>query len=301
MNFLLINDQEISALRGLPYLQQVIYLLGIKPYMDRQTAIVGVKRRISYQSLAETAYIEPHQGIQSGSPSRDQLRRVVKSLARVGLIEVQSDDKHLVLKCLLATSDYSVQNKAATNPPPQAATKPSQNTPIKSGPREVIHTKADIGENAKAAIPHISENNNICFVLLREKFEKFWECYPQPQNQPHAWREFQKINPDEALFSKILAGLNAQINHYQQQESKGLWVPNWKYPANWLAQRCWEDENNTNTLQEQGNANHPSRVTKQPVDFFWESCKGGVDYVPDYEDIAEPSENVIQFGEYRKT
>ncbi|WP_262337374.1 hypothetical protein [Legionella genomosp. 1] len=72
MDFLFINPQELSALAGLPYVQQVAYLTGIRPYMDRKTLIVGgVKRRISYQSLSEALYVEPHQGItNSGSPSR---------------------------------------------------------------------------------------------------------------------------------------------------------------------------------------------------------------------------------------
>jgi hypothetical protein len=59
--YLKTTSQELSALMGLPYLQQVTYLLGIRPYMDATTSLVGIKRGISYQSLAETLYVEPHQ------------------------------------------------------------------------------------------------------------------------------------------------------------------------------------------------------------------------------------------------
>lgn len=107
-----INEKELDALCGLSYIQQITYFRGIRPYMDRNTYIVGIKRRISYQSLAEVLYIEPHQGItESGSPSRQQIRRAVKGLERSGLIAIQSSDKHLILKCLLADISYSVQNK----------------------------------------------------------------------------------------------------------------------------------------------------------------------------------------------
>src|SRR5690606_32085078 len=121
-----VNSQELSALMGLPHIQQSAYLLGIRPYMDRKTLVVGIKRRISYQSLAEALYVEPHQGfVQSASPSRQQLRRVVYALERAGLVEIQSFDKNLVLKCLLANSNNSVQNKPDTNPTQQPNTNPN--------------------------------------------------------------------------------------------------------------------------------------------------------------------------------
>ncbi len=37
MGFLFVNTVELSALMGLPYIQQSAYLLGIRPYMDRET------------------------------------------------------------------------------------------------------------------------------------------------------------------------------------------------------------------------------------------------------------------------
>lgn len=61
MKYMKVTDEELSALRGLPHLQQLLYLTGIKPYVDYRTGIVGISRGISYQSLAEELYIEPHQ------------------------------------------------------------------------------------------------------------------------------------------------------------------------------------------------------------------------------------------------
>lgn len=79
-----INGEELAAMSGLPHIQQLAYLRGIRPYMDVKTGITGIKRRISYQSISEQLYIEPHQGIKSQSFSRDQVRRAVSGLVRAG-------------------------------------------------------------------------------------------------------------------------------------------------------------------------------------------------------------------------
>ena len=60
-----INGDELTVLSGLPHLQQLVYFRGIRPYMDVKTGIVGIKRGISLQSIAEQLYIEPCPGIKS--------------------------------------------------------------------------------------------------------------------------------------------------------------------------------------------------------------------------------------------
>ena len=148
-----INDNELAALCGLPHIQQLAYLRGIRPYMDVKTGLVGIKRRISYQSISEQLYIEPHQGIKSQSFSRDQLRRAMSGLARAGVITVQSEGMQLILKCELAHRDYSVQNKAAINPPQKATTNPHEKNLVNTEVCGVGYSKADIAESPKAAIP----------------------------------------------------------------------------------------------------------------------------------------------------
>ena len=163
MDFLFVNTQELSALMGLPHVQQLAYLLGIRPYMDRKSYVVGIKRRISYRSLSETLYVEPHQGIvNSGSPSRQQLRRVVKGLERAGLVEIQSDDKHLILKCLLANEDKSAKNKPDTMPTYQPDTNPDITDIDISIKNDSQITKPGIGKNKKPDTPHNSENYVVC-------------------------------------------------------------------------------------------------------------------------------------------
>ena len=121
MDFLFTNTQELTALMELPLIQRVVYLMGIRPYMDKKTCIVGIKRKISYQSLREVLYVAPIPGVKAEYPSHQQVRRAVKSLERAGLVAMQSTEKHQILKCLLAEVDKSVQNKAGMRPTPEAS------------------------------------------------------------------------------------------------------------------------------------------------------------------------------------
>jgi hypothetical protein len=93
--------------------------------MDYATGITGVKREISYKSLAEEVYVKPRRGVNNNNNSRDQVKRALIVLEKAGLIERQSivtkDEKQLILKCLLAETDDSAQNKAAPWPPHSTA------------------------------------------------------------------------------------------------------------------------------------------------------------------------------------
>lgn len=283
MDFLFINSQELSALAGLPYVQQVAYLTGIRPYMDRKTFIVGgVKRRISYQSLSEALYVEPHRGItNSGSPSRQQLRRIIKGLEKAGLIEIQSTDMHLILKCRLANLHKSDQNKPDTNPTQQSGTvNQTKNADITEhyGQQSL---KPNTGEMVKPDTPHNSDQDLVC---LGEQFEKFWESYPQPADKLKTWNVFLKVNPDKFLFAKMMNALKQQIASHQQLQKQGEWVPNWKYPANWLAQESWNHVVTVQTPKESTNEkSQRSHSPKNAFDVFWASCGKGASL--DFDDI----------------
>ena len=275
MDFLFITAQELSALAGLPYIHQVTYLMCIKPYMDRKTFIVGgSKRRISYQSLSEALYVEPHQGITcSGSPSRQQVRRVIKSLEKAGLIAIQSAEKHLILKCLLAKWDNFVQNKPDTNPTQQTDTENHSENTASSRDYNKNLLKPDIDKTVKADTPHNSEKDLVC---LGKIFETFWESYPQPADKQKSWQAFVQVNPDEVLFAQMMQALKQQISHYEKLKKQGQWVPNWKYPANWLTQQSWNQVITSTAIKESVHEkNQRSNPAKNTFDLFWASCEQG--------------------------
>ena len=267
----LINEDELAALCGLPHIQQLTYLRGIRPYMDVKTGLVGVKRRISHQSISEQLYIEPHPGIKSQSFSRDQVRRSIAGLVRVGIVAVQSEDMHLILKCELATLGYFVQNKAAINPPQKATIKPPVTGLINTECPEVEAEQAVIAKPSKAAIPL---NNDNYYIYLLAQFEQFWSLYPEQKSKSNAQAAFELLSPNAELFQQIMNSLQQQIQHRDQLKAQGTWVPPWKYPANWLAQRCWEDGLFMDALQEVRYAKHEknTRTRNTGTDMFCPPC-----------------------------
>ena len=279
----LINDAELAALCGLPHLQQLAYFRGIRPYMDVKTGIVGIKRGISLQSIAEQLYIEPHQGIKSVSYSRAQVSRALAALERADLIILQSQELKLILKCNLATLGYSVQNKAVTNPLQQAITaKSHQHTEINND-LTAESLKADIDKTAKAVTP-LKEDN---YIYLLSQFEQFWVRYPEKKSRNKALLAFQIINPDQMLFNKIMQALDAQIQHYETKQVHGVWVPPWKFPANWLTQQSWEDELKIDNIQDANHAKcRKNTGNSSTKNMFW---------IPDESEDEQPKSNVIQF------
>ncbi|ABM61423.1 hypothetical protein [Halorhodospira halophila] len=117
MSAIKLSQEELEALAGLPSLALRVYILGIRPHMDYSTGLVGAQRRISWQSLREASYVEPHQGLtDTGTPSKSSVRRAVDWLIRSGLAIDCTQGKRLIFYCPLAQTDSSSQEKPGTNP-----------------------------------------------------------------------------------------------------------------------------------------------------------------------------------------
>lgn len=140
-----ISDAELAALYGLSHAAQLLYLRGLRPWMDYATGLAGEARRITYQQLREALTVEPVPGVPA-TPARsdDQIKRLLAELERAGVIKrcsvsagsVTAPRLHLRVRCLIAETDAgsadqdrSVQNQAATRPPLEAATRPPLEQP----------------------------------------------------------------------------------------------------------------------------------------------------------------------------
>ena len=113
MSCYLITDEELELLREKPWSAQLIYLRAIRPYMDYSTGIVGLRRGISRQSIAEELSVPGQQGRHHARrvvPSAKEIRYGLELLKKGGLIDQIPVDKKLVFRLPYAQMDQSVQN-----------------------------------------------------------------------------------------------------------------------------------------------------------------------------------------------
>lgn len=102
-----LNADELFALRGLPHAARTLYREGLRPLMDYQSRVVGVKRRLSYQAFKELLEVNPEWGSNQTqyAPTKSAMRNMLRQLQRAGLVEpVLREGKAipLVFKLVLA-------------------------------------------------------------------------------------------------------------------------------------------------------------------------------------------------------
>jgi len=228
----LLSDEEIAAMEGLPHLHKCLYIFGIRRYMDYATGITGVKRGISWQSLKEELFIEPRSGISEKSPSKDQIRRAAKWLERAGVITIKSDSERLIFECVLAKQDKSVQKQAATKPPPHPAM-------AKANKNKALRAQAAMGVSAQAATPPLSGNKSTNVDLsIYQSFDNFWATYPRKVNKKKSlelWISKQCSSHIEAILDDIEQRKKGDVNWREGNQ----YVP---HPVTYMNQERWTDE-----------------------------------------------------------
>ncbi|WP_432674896.1 replication protein P [Pseudomonas aeruginosa] len=155
-----INDEEREALRGLPMLAREIYVFALRPFMDFATGIVGERRGISWKSIAEELYVEPHQGIKGGEPSEKELRRALVWLQKVGLVGPNLAERRLIFELPKASRDQSVRKKVGTKWADEAGSYVEGSEPSNYAAfPEKEGRYVGGGESEKVGTPPVSGNN----------------------------------------------------------------------------------------------------------------------------------------------
>jgi hypothetical protein len=282
-----LNEEEREALKGLSHLQRCAYVFGIRWFMDSKTKIAGIKRGISYQSIAEELYVEPVPGIQdTGTPSRMQMRRSVAALEKAGLIKNKSVGKKLILECVLARQSNYVQNKADTRPTQQADTQADteekqendfKNNNLKHGPMMKADPQADTAKTPQADTPPLSNRlHNITLPSASDFFQLLAQSgFPLHQIQGNK-STLAMVN--EWIKAKVTLN-EAQIGINHVNSGKG--IPN--SPTYYLKpvlqvrrdfEKAHQQANEVNHAKPKSTniirTNSPERITK--TQGFFESC-----------------------------
>lgn len=159
------NDAEDDALQGLPIRAQIIYLRGLRRYMDYSTGIVGDKRGVCLKGLAEISQEEVNRKIRE-QPTKHAIRASLEQLKRAGLIERIEDGERLVFFLPKASWDKSDQNNNRTD----------NRTTTAQQPHTQPHTKT------------IEQDNEINYIENNNRTGKngFLQAPPiSPHKQPH--------------------------------------------------------------------------------------------------------------------
>lgn len=146
------NDAEDEALRKLPWRARVVYLQGVRRYMDYQTGWAGKQRVLSYRFFIELLEATEHTTDPDPAVTKDGLRAIFRMLERVGLVEWPrgtSNQRGVFFRCLLASTDNSVQKQDAPKTHPRRTHQDAP--PPVSGIREEITTTAVLEREAKNA------------------------------------------------------------------------------------------------------------------------------------------------------
>lgn len=194
-----INDDEDAALEYLPHSDQVLYIRGLRRYMDYSSGVVGIRRRVSYQMLIELLEVRRDWG--SNRPnerlSREAVRQCLNRLERRGLLERLSHNGKavsLVFKLPLADTDVIPLKKEqqGNNTPSTTAESPDKSKPCGEGT-----TGEQQGRNNTPPVSTVYKDLSIDKSLSRTK-----QLSPQSEPALSTLETVQQKNPDAVVAKR---------------------------------------------------------------------------------------------------
>lgn len=146
--------------------------------------------------------------------SEQQIRTGIKILKKCGFLTSKSTNK-LSIITLCKYNDYQT-HKQTNQPTHQPATnqQPTSNQPLQN------------------------KGNKINKEYSAD-FLEFYSAYPLKKAKAKAYQAWKKLKPD---LHTCLAALQSQMIEKGFLKAEKKFCPEWKHPATWLNQGCWEDE-----------------------------------------------------------
>ncbi len=188
----------------------------------------------------------------------------VSKLASVGLVKLYEVDRKPFLLFPKWSLHQRIRNSKEKYPAPQE----------KEFRGELPQVAASCGLNpiqsesiSESNIPPLSPTEGECSSYA-SRFEQFWNAYPLKKAKGAAEKAFLKHKPDDTLLSVMLKAVESQSKTKQWREEGGKYIP---YPATWLNQRRWEDE------QDSGCEKKGSFTTGELDGLFLKPGEGDVD------------------------
>ena len=151
------NDAEEEALDYLRWDDQVVYLRGLRRYMDYRTGIVGVKRHINRKGMQELLEVHSKAGSHHDTPeiTVSYLRGIFKRLIDVGLIKrVPEYAQTLVFELPLADTDKSARQSNARGAHEERTTRSAPDEASNGGGSRAGNARGAHEERTTRSAPH---------------------------------------------------------------------------------------------------------------------------------------------------
>ncbi len=103
---------------------------------------------------------------------------------------------------------------------------------------DVLITKNNSSSSTSSSIAHSSD-------IYTSSFNEFWKNYPRKVGKKKALQEWNKINHDDELLTRILESLEKQKKSKQWDNKQ--FIP---HPATWLKENRWDDIIETESYRE---------------------------------------------------
>lgn len=170
-----------------------------------------------------------------------QIRRILDSLENQALIQKGNYNKRATDRTTwYAIIDQDILSYYGISVP---------ETPAQTGGSICPNGQSDVPKRAErcaqtgAALPKNKQKEKTketlsadACVNQQEQFSIFWAAYPRKEGKKKAWEKWQKMNPDQELFQRILFGLDA---HKRSEQWRRGVIP---HPTTWLNGERWADE-----------------------------------------------------------
>ena len=139
---------------------------------------------------------------------RKDMYHETKYKAEKSLLEVDENNEYV----LPVTTSLQVRNEVVTNPSTQIRLDKNKNRLDKNSIDTVVHSDD-------------------------ERFDKFWSSYPRKTKKKYARTCWDKLNPSDELFQKMLTAIEEWKKTEQWQNER--YIP---HPSTWLNNEQWNDE-----------------------------------------------------------
>lgn len=145
------------------------------------------------------------------------------------LVPLQVGPTQPLTECVTLT-DCDRVTESDTLPPTESVTQPPTECDTHTLKQKYKQKEKQKGAGVQCQKPKKQEEDS---------FTRFYQAYPRHAGKAAAQKAWDKLRPDEALLSQMLAALEWQRASPGWTKDGGQYIP---YPATWLNQRRWEDE-----------------------------------------------------------